>query len=64
MFVGEYQLELQLDAAAFIICYIGIVTNAALSYITGRRQRVTNLALHHRNAQTSQTTSGKNSNRI
>ncbi|MBR4498602.1 MAG: hypothetical protein IKI25_07200 [Bacteroidales bacterium] len=28
----EYQLELQLDATAFIICYIGIVTNAALSH--------------------------------
>lgn len=39
MFVGEYQLELQLDAATFINCYSGIFTKAALSHITGINER-------------------------
>lgn len=39
MFVGDYQIELQLDAATFINCYSGIFTKSALSRITGINER-------------------------
>ncbi|MCQ2605944.1 MAG: type II toxin-antitoxin system HicB family antitoxin [Bacteroidales bacterium] len=39
MLVGDYQIELQLDAATFINCYSGIFTKSALSRITGINER-------------------------